>query len=130
MATLQDRIENLTKAVARLGEVVALDVTNPIFRDSLIQRFEFTYEQAWKALYAFMQNEGLSFDSYPKSIFKTAYAHGFIDSEASWLGMIADRNIASHEYCEDKIDDVAHDIRTSYYPQLLKLAQRLSTDNA
>ena len=68
----------LTKAITRLEEAVnAYDGKNDIVRDSIIQRFEFTYELTHKTLQELMKYEGVTLEnSFPPTIFKKAYANG------------------------------------------------------
>jgi len=52
-------IEKLTKAIERLEEVLKLE-KNAVVRDSAIQRFEFTFDLAWKTLKLYLEEvEGL-----------------------------------------------------------------------
>ena len=46
-----------TKARARLHEVLQQD-ENEFMRDAVIQRFEFTFETAWKAAYRWLREIG------------------------------------------------------------------------
>ena len=61
MTTTSDRFEiartQYNRALDRLHEVVALDETD-IIRDSMIQRFEFTYELAWKCMFYWLRDQG------------------------------------------------------------------------
>lgn len=51
MRSLDFKFLNLSKAITRLEEAVnAYDGKNDIVRDSIIQRFEFTYELTHKTL--------------------------------------------------------------------------------
>ncbi|MBI1954491.1 MAG: nucleotidyltransferase substrate binding protein [Proteobacteria bacterium] len=69
-------------------------------RDASIQRFEFTFELAWKALKDFYYEKGVALNS-PKDVFRHAFASGDIQDEALWLNMLQDRNLTSHTYNED-----------------------------
>lgn len=131
MSKLQNRFDNYTKAVDRLREVIALyDVNkdipmmNNIIRDSLIQRFEICYELSWKAIKEYMIFEGYEIGTSPRSILKAAYQNELLDSEELWLNMISDRNVASHEYNEDYINEVALRIQ-GYFNQFDLLWKKL-----
>lgn len=131
MSKFQNRFDNYTKAVDRLREVIALyDVNkdipmmNNIIRDSLIQRFEICYELSWKTIKEYMIFEGYEVGTSPRSILKTAYQNELLDSEELWLNMISDRNVASHEYNEDYINEVALRIQ-GYFNQFDLLWKKL-----
>ncbi len=52
------RRQALTPAIARLSEVLA-EPENDVSRDAAIQRFEFCFELAWKAIQERAREEGL-----------------------------------------------------------------------
>ena len=91
------------------------DGTDEFIRDSVIQRFEFTYELCHKTIHEFMKYMGAEPDrSFPRYIFKEAYSNGIIDNEAVWLSMIEDRNRTSHVYSENISDEIAGRIKNDY----------------
>ncbi|MGH7821910.1 MAG: HI0074 family nucleotidyltransferase substrate-binding subunit [Candidatus Binatia bacterium] len=92
------RLGALDSALARLTE--ALDAAETgISRDASIQRFEFCFELAWRAIQDHGRDAGLDCRS-PKSCLKLAFRQGWIESEAAWLTMLDDRNLTSHTYNE------------------------------
>ncbi|MHB1679692.1 MAG: HI0074 family nucleotidyltransferase substrate-binding subunit [bacterium] len=73
------------------------------FRDSSIQRFEFTVEIFWKLLKNILQdNEGI-FCNSPKSCVREFFALGHIKESNTkiLLEMLDDRNLTSHTYHEE-----------------------------
>lgn len=50
-------LDHFEKALARLHEVLA-QPENEFIRDATIQRFEFTFEAAWKAMYRWLRARG------------------------------------------------------------------------
>ena len=88
-------LEHLGPALARLREALALEESD-IVRDAAIQRFEFSFELAWKAVQKRMRVDGLDCVS-PRSCFEHAWRAGWID-ETPALEMIQDRNLTSHTY--------------------------------
>ena len=73
------------------------------FRDSAIQRFEFTVEIFWKLLKNIVKdNEGIICNS-PKSCIREFFTSGYIkeDNAKLLMEMIDDRNMTSHTYHEE-----------------------------
>ena len=116
MRSLDFKLLNLKKAYTRLSEACErYDGTDDFIRDSVIRRFEFTYELCHKALREFMKYMGMETDSsFPRHIFKAAYANGIIGDERLWIAMIEDRNRTSHIYSEELTDAVAKRIKDEY----------------
>lgn len=55
------KIENYHYALAQLAEAVQIYTADPgdaLYRDGLIQRFEFTVELAWKSLKEYLEDQG------------------------------------------------------------------------
>ena len=63
----KQKYENLKNAYNRLRTgLLEYDEANELQRDGLIQRFEFTFELAWKTLKAIFEDEGLNGLNSPK----------------------------------------------------------------
>jgi len=116
---LQNLIEELTRASKRFEEIVR-EKKNEIVRDSAIQRFEFTYELAWKTLKAALEEKGVKELYSPRDVFKAAFQNGIIENDPTWLDMIDTRNMTSHLYKESMADDVYVKL-----PGYLKLFKKL-----
>lgn len=120
------KIENYLKAVQRLDEAnteYRKHPDNDVIRDGLIQRFEFTFELAWKASKEYLIDQGFSNDlHFPKQVLRAAYENHMIDDEAVWLKMLSSRNSTSHIYDDRVAAAIAKDIATSFLPVLKKLS--------
>lgn len=86
------------QSLSRLDEALAKP-EDAIVRDACIQRFEFTFEMAWKALQRYALAEGLECVS-PRDCFRTGFRLGLIDNDARWMAMVEDRNRTAHTYDE------------------------------
>jgi nucleotidyltransferase substrate binding protein (TIGR01987 family) len=118
------RRQALTSAITRLREVLA-QPENDVSRDAAIQRFEFCFELAWKAIQERAREEGMDCQS-PKSCLKLAFKNSWIIDEPAWLAMLVDRNQTSHTYDEALAKAVYSRLR-SYLPLLEGLVNKLST---
>ena len=118
------KAELFFKAIEALEEVLSTNIVPPaVQRDAAIQRFEFTFELAWKMLKDIYWQEGVQLNS-PKEVFKHAFNSGLIGSEKIWLKMLQDRNIASQTYNEDLSKDVFAS-PPLYLEEFLKLKEQI-----
>lgn len=127
MRSIEFKFINLKKAFTRLKEVSELyDGRNDIIRDSLIQRFEFTYELTHKTLKEFMKYLGITLDnSFPRTIYKKAYINNLISDDKLWINLLEDRNSTSHLYNEDMLNDIADRIAHKYIDAIEELVNNL-----
>ncbi len=70
-----------------------------IVLDACIQRFEFTFEMAWKAIQAHARVQGLPCVS-PRDCLRTAFRLGLVEDDPAWMAMVEDRNRTTHTYDE------------------------------
>ncbi len=96
---MPERVERFVRALARLREVVPVP-DDAVVRDAAIQRFEFTFELAWKAIQEVVRDtHGLPAAS-PRLALQAAWSVGLVPDETVWLAMLKDRNLSSHTYDE------------------------------
>ena len=127
MRSIDFKYMNLKKAYSRLKEVSDLyDGKDDIIRDSLIQRFEFTYELTHKTPGEFMKYLGVTLEnSFPRTIFKKAYVNNLISDDKVWINLLEDRNSTSHIYNENLADEVADRIVKYYVDAIGELVDNL-----
>ena len=96
-------------------------------QDSLIKRFEYTLEVAWKACKRHLEEEGFTeaTTGSPKSIMRLALEAGLITDLEGWLGYIDFRQNTSHDYSEDKAER-ALDIAEAFYDDVIGLYQAMT----
>lgn len=120
------KVENYLKAAQRLEEgcqTYLENKDNDMIRDGLIQRFEFTFELAWKASKEYLIDQGFSNDlHFPKQVLRAAYENHMIDDEEVWLKMLDSRNRTSHIYDDRVAAAIAENITESFMPVLKKLS--------
>ncbi len=117
--------EYFEKALHRLGEVLALD-ENDVVRDSIIQRFEFTYEMAWKTMFRFLTDKGERMAAKAWAVLPVAFESLLIENAEVWDKMRDYRNETSHEYNQTKAQEVAAFVRQHAYPALCALRNELA----
>lgn len=118
MSKINIKFENFRKAFASLEAIYLKPITDDrAYIDATIQRFEFTFELAWKFLKEYFAGKGIILN-YPKEVLKEAFAIGIINDEDLWIYMLADRNMTSHTYDEKLADEIYKRIRN--YVLLIK----------
>ncbi|HIU56846.1 MAG TPA: nucleotidyltransferase substrate binding protein [Candidatus Ornithomonoglobus merdipullorum] len=127
MRSIDFKLQNLKKVYIKLLDACdRYDGIDEFIRDSVIQRFEFTYELCHKTLREFMKYMGAEPDNaFPRYIFKEAYSNGIIDDEDVWLSMIEDRNRTSHVYSENMSDRIAERIKNEYVYAIGKVIKNI-----
>jgi len=113
-----------SKAVSRLHEILQLEENEYIY-DATIQRFEFTYELAWKLLKAYMGHIGIAGVNSPREAFKEAFAAGLINDGDNWIKMLKDRNLTTHTYNEEQAKAIYNRIKADYIHLFIALRDRL-----
>jgi nucleotidyltransferase substrate binding protein (TIGR01987 family) len=122
------RQQDLLRAATRLQEAVSEPVDSGILRDATIQRFEFTFEIAWKTMQAYLLYQGIE-AAGPRQTLKQAFVAGLIatpEAADTWLAMLDDRNLTTHTYREALAESIVAHIRQRYASQLYSLADHMA----
>ena len=126
MSDYRVKLTNFHNAMSRLKEgVQKWDEADDLARDGLIQRFEFTFELAWKTLKTCFEEEGLIGLNSPKPVLREAYAAGLLKSEELWLAMLQDRNSTAHIYSEQVAVQICRRIQERYLDAFAELIEQL-----
>lgn len=97
-------------ALARLHEALAENETE-IVRDALIQRFEFTYELAWKCMFYWLRSQKEQVPEMVRPVIQAAFRAGLIADAGLWEQIKDCRDETSHTYNEKKAIEVAAFVR-------------------
>lgn len=130
MNKLTHKLEQLIRARGQLQKAACYykeesDITKKEFlRDSIIQRFEFTSELAWKAIREYELLQGIRLDT-PREVLKRAYKIGLIGDETGWLMLLQDRNNTSHIYDENIAIEICARVEGTYLPLFEELIEKL-----
>lgn len=115
--------QQFADALVRLQQVLQKP-KDEFIRDSAIQRFEFTYELAWKAIKAHLEEKGLSVYS-PRDAIRAAFQDGLIADDPLWLQMVETRNQSTHAYGESLAEQVYAKL-SAYLPLFEALSKALA----
>ena len=122
----QKKVEQYCQALSKLEEAVQIyekTSQDELYRDGLIQRFEFTVELAWKSIKEFLEDQGMLISiTAPRGVLKEGYAAGVIQDAGAWNAIITSRNITSHMYDKETAESVARQICYDFLPALQALA--------
>lgn len=121
----QQRKDDYARAVTRLGEACA-EPFSDLLRDSVIKRFEFCWELAWKMLKAWLEHGGVETNN-PRDTFREALLQGLIQNGNLWSDMQKMRNLTSHTYDEALADEVYRFIVSQGLTLLTQLAETSQT---
>ena len=122
------RLEEMLEAYRSGEERKAID--QEAIQDSLVKRFEYTLEVAWKTCKRHLEKEGFSeaATGSPKSIMRLAFSTGLIADSQNWLDYINLRQDTSHDYSERKAEGVLNRI-SDFYTDVVVLYQALTKEN-
>jgi len=109
------KLDTLKKAARSLRDALRLhtdEAARPelrlALRDSVIQRFEYTYELAWKALQRWLRENVSPEAAAPvysrKELFRLAARAGLLDDPARWFSYHKARNVSAHTYDEQNAE--------------------------
>ena len=119
---LDERVIDFVNALARLEKALHKDITDDIIIDGIIQRFEFTFEQSWKVMKLYLEDQGIIDEAIaPRSTIKVAFTNKIITNGEIWIEMMLDRNRTSHMYDETIAKNIVQRIRKSYIDEFSNL---------
>lgn len=122
MDKYQASVATFEMALARLNDALQQTKTEWT-RDAAIQRFEFTFELAWKTVMRLARREGVDCAS-PRQAWRVALQLGWIEDDTVWLDMLDDRNRTSHTYNEQTAEEIFARL-DDYHGVLLSLLHQL-----
>lgn len=115
---IKEVFKNYKKSLKRLEESFSEDITkSKLAVDGTIQRFEFTFELAWKLARIILDYYGIQANS-PRSAIKESYKMELIKNGKQWIDMLEDRNITSHIYDEKVALKIYKKIKKTHFKNL------------
>jgi len=122
MTELKSLIKDLSKANQRLKEAVLAKSTR-MNKDATIQRFEFTFELAWKIIQDYVRDQGFDCIS-PKSCIREGARLEIIDNPEVWFEYLKARNLIAHTYNE-KMANKIYKKSLTFPKEIDKLLEKL-----
>ena len=124
----KQRYENFSKASELLDDALknGPGPLNQLEREGVIQRFEYTFELAWKTVKDYLESAGVVFEeATPRKVLKSAYASGFLSEGQIWIDMLDQRNLLSHTYDRKDFEDATEAVYSRYLPAITALKDKL-----
>ena len=113
-------------SVERLSESLKENINiNSFILDAVIQRFEFTFEIAWKLMREILLFRGKEVSS-PRMAIKEGFKEKFFEDGDDWIKMLEDRNLTSHTYKQDLANEIYERIKSKHYKLLKDLKETMS----
>lgn len=81
------------------------DRDDEMLKAACVQAFEFSIELCWKFLKRILESRGLTQNS-PKEVLRESGIVGLIKNSESWFDFLKKRNLTSHVYEEEVLDEV------------------------
>jgi len=98
----QQRFQNFDRALGLLRSALAgkqIEDYNELETEGLVQRFEYTFELAWKTVKDYLEYSGVVLTQItPAAVIKEAFAAKLISDGELWMEMLKRRNVMSHTY--------------------------------
>ena len=128
MKNFLDKLDKYESAVNSLTEMVEfessfdtpLDKLNEAIRDSIIKKFEDSFELAQKTIKEYLEKEGYEEISSPRKVLKQAFEINLIKNEA--------RNSTAHKYDEEQAIFYEDVIKKKYFNELKNLLEVLKNE--
>ncbi|MGL5616086.1 MAG: nucleotidyltransferase substrate binding protein [Sarcina sp.] len=126
---LEERKTDFFNALNRLNEALEKDISDDIIIDGIIQRFEFTFEQAWKSMKLYLEDQGILDEALaPRSTIRCAFSNKVISDGSIWIEMMVDRNRTSHMYDQSVALEIVKLIKEKYIKEFLSLKNFLENN--
>ena len=120
----KQRFQNFEKGFLLLREALenGPGSLNKLEQEGVIQRFEYTFELAWKSMKDYLEENGVVIAPVtPRQVVKDAFAAKLIEDGQIWIDMLDHRNLLSHTYDFSVFEKAVEDIAARYLPAIASL---------
>lgn len=126
----QYRFDNYKRAFQLLREAMELvqkeEGISDLEQEGVIQRFEYTWELAWKTLKDYLEHDGIVLEKItPKAVILAGIESKIITDQEGWMKILDDRNKMSHVYDSEEFRVVIKNIHESHLSLLESFYEKL-----
>lgn len=127
-AKSNNQLDKFGLSLDRLKEALDKDIeADLLYLDAIFQRFEFTFENAWKAVKMTLKAKGEDCQN-PRDCWKRAYRMGWIGDEEKFLALLKARNLTPDTYNRELAISVYETVCADF-PVIETLYQNLMKEN-
>ena len=117
----KQRFVNFDRGFVLLREAIERgpSTLSALEKEGVVQRFEYTFELAWKVLKDYLEEEGAVIAPLtPRQVIKEAFAAKLVPDGQVWIDMLDHRNLLAHTYEASVFETVVEAIARRYLPAL------------
>lgn len=122
----KQRFQNYSKAFGLLSDALkdGAEKLSLLEKEGALQRFEFTFELAWKLMKDYLEESGIIISPItPKQVIKEAFAAKIVFDGQVWIDMLMSRNLMSRAYDFIAFEAISKDVETKYLVALEQLRE-------
>jgi nucleotidyltransferase substrate binding protein (TIGR01987 family) len=120
----KQRLQQFSKAERRLAEALSggYELLNSLEQEGVIQRFEYTFELAWKTLKDLLFYEGFDVKS-PREVIRQSFKSDYLSADDTEIALDAleKRNLLTHTYEEETMQEALKLIESHFQPMLSRV---------
>jgi len=122
----KQRFQNYNRAFFLLRSAIEdndIEKLSALEQEGAIQRFEYTFELAWKTLKDYLIDNGIAIlpEITARAVIKEAFAANIIKDGQVYIDMMLSRNLLSHCYDFERFREVLKLVKDRYLPALSEL---------
>jgi len=126
----KQRFQNFEKAFLLIDEIADTEseTFSQLEKEGIVQRFEILIELSWKVLKDYLENEGYDDVKNGKQAIRQAFVDELITDAEGWMDALQRRNLTSHTYNNEILEDTVEFIQHNFYPIVRDLYYRLKKE--
>jgi nucleotidyltransferase substrate binding protein (TIGR01987 family) len=128
----KQRFQNFDRAFVLLRDAMEKGpaALNQLEKEGVVQRFEYTFELAWKTLKDYLESGGFVFATVtPRQVMKEAFTAKVLADGQVWIDMLDHRNLLSHTYNLVGFENAVAAIHNRYLPAFDQLHEFLQQES-
>lgn len=128
----KQRFQNFDRAFVLLRQALENGpaALNQLEKEGVIQRFEYSFELAWKTAKDYLEESGVVFPTVtPRQVLKDAFAAKVLADGQVWIDMLDHRNLLSHTYNFASFEVAVEAIAARYLPAMAALHEFLQQES-
>lgn len=117
----KQRFQNFEKAFLQLQSAVdKLQSLSDLEKEGLVQRFEYTFELAWKTLKDYLESQDVE-AKFPREAIKKGFQYEILENGEVWMEMLEKINLMAHTYDEKVFNEAVSKISSVYFSEIEKV---------